>query len=101
MRIRLLVFAALVACLLLGGAAAQSTPGQLPGTAMPKITKVPDGAQASPNFNADTATDAYLALIPPEAKAKSDAYFEGGYWMILWDFVYGAVVLLLVLNLRR
>jgi STE24 endopeptidase len=78
---------------------AQSTPGQLPGTAMPTITSVPAGAQAGPNFNADTATDAYLALIPADAKARSDAYFEGGYWMILWDFVYLVVVMLVLLNL--
>jgi len=28
--------------------------------------------------------------IPADARARSDAYFEGGYWMILWDFLYGA-----------
>jgi STE24 endopeptidase len=100
MRYRLLLLTGLIVCLLTGAAAAQSTPGQLPGTAMPKIDKVPAGAQASPNFNAEAATDAYLALIPPETTAKSDAYFEGGYWMTLWDFVYGVVVALLLLNLR-
>jgi STE24 endopeptidase len=100
MPIRLPLFSVLLATLLFCAVAqAQSTPGQLPGTAMPTITSVPPGAQASPNFNADTATDAYLALIPADAKARSDAYFEGGYWMILWDFLYNAVVLLLVLNL--
>jgi STE24 endopeptidase len=100
MRNRLVVFVVLLVLALSDIAVAQnSTPGQLPGTAMPTITSVPPGAQASPNFNADTATDAYLALIPADAKARSDAYFEGGYWMILWDFVYNAVVLLLVLNL--
>lgn len=99
MRRRLLLFTVPLVCWLASGAPAQSTPGQLPGTAMPTITSVPAGAQASPNFNADTATDAYLSLIPAESKAKSDAYFQGGYWMILWDFLYGAVVLLLVLNL--
>ena len=25
--------------------------------------------------------------LPSDKKAKSDAYFEGGYWLILWDFV--------------
>ena len=100
MRCRLLLFFGLLVSLLACAARAQSSPGQLPGTAMPTITSVPASAQASPNFNAAAATDAYLALIPPETKAKSDAYFEGGYWMILWDFVYGAVVLLVVLNLR-
>ena len=51
-------------------------------------------------FDATAATDAYLAQIPPDKTARSNAYFEGGYWMILWDFLYGAVVALLLLNLR-
>ncbi len=100
MRHRLIAVSFVVICILSCLAAAQQpTPGQLPGTAMPTITSVPAGAQASPNFNADAATEAYLALIPPEAKARSDAYFEGGYWMILWDFLYLAVVMLILLNL--
>lgn len=74
-------------------------PGQKPLTAMPSVIQVPPEAQPSPNFNAEEATNAYLAEIPAEARARSDAYFEGGYWMILWDFLYGAIVLLLVLNL--
>ena len=37
---------------------------------------------------------------PGPARARSDAYFEGGYWMILWDFLYGVAVALLWLNLR-
>ena len=40
-----------------------------------------------------------MAQIPVDARARSDAYFEGGYWMILWDFLYEAVILLLLLNL--
>lgn len=32
--------------------------------------------------------------------ARSNAYFEGGYWLLLWDFLYGAAVALLMLNLR-
>ena len=100
MRNRLPLFSVLLGALLFcARAQAQSAPGQLPGTAMPTITSVPPGAQASPNFNADTATDAYLALIPAEAKARSDAYFEGGYWLILWDFLYTAAVMLILLNL--
>jgi STE24 endopeptidase len=67
---------------------------------MPAITTVPPDAQPSPGFNVDKATAAYMALIPPASKARSDAYFEGGYWLILWDFLYGAAVCLLLLNLR-
>ncbi len=41
----------------------------------------PPGAVASPAFDAGRATAAYLATIPPDKKARSDAYFEGGYWL--------------------
>jgi STE24 endopeptidase len=52
---------------------------------MPSVIQVPAEAQASPHFDATAATNAYLAQIPPDKTARSDAYFEGGYWMILWD----------------
>src|SRR5947209_9716354 len=61
---------------------------------------IPAGAQAGPNFNVETATRAYLNTMSPEKKARSDAYFEGGYWLILWDFLYGAAVSLVLLQSR-
>ena len=64
------------------------------------ITKVPASAQPSPQFDAGAATEAYLAMMPPAAVARSNAYFEGGYWLVLWDFLYASVVSLLLLNLR-
>jgi STE24 endopeptidase len=64
------------------------------------ITKVPPGAQPSDHFDPDAATEAYMAMIPPAAKARSDAYFEGGYWLILWDFLYASAIMLALLNLR-
>jgi STE24 endopeptidase len=83
-------------------ASAQNAPavGQEPATAMPSVIKVPNEAEASPNFNADAATNAYLAEMPAEARAKADAYFEGGYWLLLWDFLYVVAVSLILLNLR-
>lgn len=36
------------------------------------------------DFNVDAATRAYLDTLHGAARAKSDAYFEGGYWLILW-----------------
>jgi STE24 endopeptidase len=68
---------------------------------MPSVIRVPTEAQASPHFDATAATNAYLAQIPADKTARSDAYFEGGYWMMLWDFLYGVVVALLLLNLGR
>jgi STE24 endopeptidase len=67
---------------------------------MPSIIQVPAEAQPSPHFDATAATNAYMAQIPADKTARSDAYFEGGYWMILWDFLYGVAVCLLLLNLR-
>jgi STE24 endopeptidase len=67
---------------------------------MPSVTSVPPAAQASPNFDVEAATEAYLAQIPAQSKARSDAYFEGGYWLILWDFLYGSAIVLLLLQLR-
>ena len=70
-----------------------------PAPEVPDITKVPAAAQPSDHFDVDAATDAYLALMPASARSRSDAYFEGGYWLILWDFLLGAVIALLLLNL--
>jgi len=64
------------------------------------ITQVPAAAQPSANFNADAATEAYMAMIPSAATARSNAYFEGGYWLVLWDFLIASAISLLLLNLR-
>jgi STE24 endopeptidase len=97
--------AAFCALVLIFGASAifaQQTPGpgQKPATEMPSVTNVPPEAQPSSHFDAEAATNAYLAQIPASARAKSDAYFEGGYWLILWDFLYGAVLYLILLKFR-
>src|ERR1700675_827888 len=73
-------------------------PGTLPQTAMPSAIHVPAAAQPSDHFDVEAATDAYLAEIPTNARAKSDAYFEGGYWLILWDFIYGVALYILLLH---
>lgn len=41
-------------------------------------------AAAAPAFDADAATRAYLDTLQGAARAKSDNYFEGGYWLPLW-----------------
>ena len=59
---------------------------------MPSVVIIPPEAQPSDHFSAEAATNAYLAQIPAAARARSDAYFEGGYWLILWDFLLAVVV---------
>ena len=66
---------------------------------MPSVVQVPAAARASDHFDAVAATDAYLAQIPAEKLARSDAYFEGGYWLMLWEFLYGLAVAFLFLAL--
>jgi hypothetical protein len=66
--------------------------------ATPTIVTVPSAAQPSPNFSAEEATNAWMGEIPAASKARSDAYFEGGYWLILWDFLYLATVSLALLH---
>jgi STE24 endopeptidase len=39
----------------------------------------------------------YLSRLSPEERARSDAYFEGGYWLRLLDFLYGLAVALVLL----
>ena len=51
-------------------------------------------------FDVRAAVDAYLAKMPAELRARSDSYFEGGYWLILWDFLASAFVLWLMLRFR-
>ncbi len=58
---------------------------------------VPSVAQASEHFDPLAATNAYLATVTPDKKARSDAYFEGGYWLVLWDFLTSAAVYVLLL----
>jgi len=69
-------------------------------TALPATLHIPPGAQANTSFSAETATRAYLDTVPPDKKARSDSYFEGGYWLILWDFLYGVAVSALLLATR-
>lgn len=67
-------------------------------------TNTPTAPQIAPSatsqFDVKAAVDAYLAKMPPDQRARSDAYFEGGYWLILWDFLSAAFVLWLMLRLR-
>ena len=66
----------------------------------PQHPTVPPAAQASAHFDARAATDAWLASLPPAFRTRSDAYFEGTYWLMLWDFLAGVAVCLALLQSR-
>lgn len=68
--------------------------------AAPKQPPIPFAARASTHFDARAATDGWLATVPAAARAKSDTYFEGGYWLLLWDFLYTVTIALMLLETR-
>src|SRR5437016_14374563 len=43
-------------------------------------------------FDPVEATNAWLNTVPADKRAKSDAYFEGGYWLLLWHFLLGVAI---------
>jgi STE24 endopeptidase len=59
--------------------------------------RVPEAAQASVHFDAQMATNAWLATTTKD-RVRSNAYFEGGYWLILWDFLYTVAVMVWLLE---
>lgn len=46
-------------------------------------------------------TQKLIDTLGPEALARSNAYFEGGYWLILWNFLIGLAIAWLLLSGRR
>lgn len=49
-------------------------------------------------FDPAAATQAYLAVLPPEAHAKATAYTQGGHWVLLWAALVSILVAWLVLK---
>jgi STE24 endopeptidase len=70
-------------------AAEEPAGGATPFPANEVALSVPPGAQAGPDFDIERATQAYIETLAPEKREKSDAYFEGGYWLTLFAFLYG------------
>src|SRR2546423_7604785 len=54
----------------------------------------------APGTDPATATRAWLDTVPADKRAKSDAYFEGGYWLILWNFLLSTAISLFLLASR-
>jgi STE24 endopeptidase len=49
-------------------------------------------------FDAQAATAAYLAQLPPEGHIKAIHYTQGGHWLLLWGFLVTVVVSLIILK---
>jgi STE24 endopeptidase len=81
-------------------AVAQASVGPVWGqSAAPKSSPKPVASE-SQRLDPVAATEAYIAKLTPEQIAKSDAYFEGGYWLILWNLLVTSVLSLILLTTR-
>jgi Zn-dependent protease with chaperone function len=56
--------------------------------------------QQSTGLDSAAATQAWLDSVPQDKREKSDAYFEGGYWLILWNYLVAAAISILLLSSR-
>jgi STE24 endopeptidase len=64
------------------------------------IRPVDDAWRAALPMDAQAATQAYLDRLPADVVARSNAYYEGGYWLQLWNWLAGLLVALLLLGTR-
>lgn len=85
---------AALCCLSLSPALARPTAGAAgtvptvgPAPAAPAPAAGP-AARSGAAFDPEAATEAYLARLSPAERARSDAYFEGGYWLLLWSLLW-------------
>jgi STE24 endopeptidase len=56
--------------------------------------------QQSTSLDPAAATQAWLNSVPQDKREKSNAYFEGGYWLILWNYLVVAGISILLLCSR-
>jgi STE24 endopeptidase len=80
-------------------ASAQSLPTPAAASA-PAIAPATDAWRAALPHDPEAATQAYLGRLSPEARARSDAYFEGGYWLQLWNLLLALLTSWLLLQAR-
>ena len=96
------LLAAVAAVVLTAVATAQPAPAPRSAAAQPAAASrpaaasqpaaAPPPATAAGRLDPEAATAAYLAQLSPAARARSDAYYEGGYWLLLWDFLVGLLL---------
>ncbi|MBN9569528.1 MAG: hypothetical protein J0H30_00355, partial [Alphaproteobacteria bacterium] len=78
---------------------AQEGPRAAP-TATIEVQSLPVAEEPVPAFDPVKATNAYLAQISGPQRARSDAYYEGGYVLLLVGTAYALIVAGLLLWLR-
>ena len=76
-----------------------ATPGDTPGKSSDPGNDSPVVQQPTP-LDPAVATQAWLNSVPQDKREKSDAYFEGGYWLLLWNYLVAAGISIFLLSSR-
>jgi Zn-dependent protease with chaperone function len=71
-----------------------------PGAKLSGAGNDPSAPQQSTSLDPAGATKAWLDSVPHDKREKSDAYFEGGYWLLLWNYLVTAAISILLLASR-
>jgi STE24 endopeptidase len=71
------------------------------GNAQFQIAPVSDAWRNGLPRDADAATKAYLDRLSPAVVARANNYFEGGYWLQLWNFLLGLLISFILLYGKR
>ncbi len=80
-----------------------SARGQEPPPANATTASTATATDVTPAINVNdpaAATRAWLETVPADKRARSNAYFEGGYWLLLWNVLLALAISLLVLTTR-
>jgi Zn-dependent protease with chaperone function len=65
----------------------------------PGYSSTPTPGDAKP-LDPAAATQAWLDSVPRDQRKRSNAYFEGGYWLILWNYLLAAAISVFLLASR-
>jgi STE24 endopeptidase len=93
-RISAYVLSLILLCSLL----AAGTPAQKVDAAPAPARSAASPSASAHSFDVNSAVEFYLAKMPPAERARSNSYFEGGYWLQLWDFLSTVLVMWLLLK---
>ena len=82
----------LLALFLFSGITAAQAPAAPGARELPPGLIVPKRPGRAPGLMSIKPPSPISPCSVPEQRAQSDAYFEGGYWLQLWGFLYGLLV---------
>lgn len=81
--------------------AAPAVTASAAGTPQFRVVPVDETWRSSLPRDADAATQAYLDRLPADVVQRANAYFEGKYWLLLWNFLLGLGIAAVLLRGRR